>query len=156
MTIHNEYLLIFHFQNTKTTMIRRIILVLLWIPLSISAQKIQITGRVIGEDLEPTQGITIISKEEAFLDITDDKGYFSFEIENPPLYFLALGCMHISQNTYFKSKCNHYELVAVRFDRYTTYKKYIKDQSKIISKAKSLHRKAISKGIYARKRCQKK
>jgi hypothetical protein len=132
-------------------MIIRIILVLLWIPLSISAQKIQITGRVIGEDLEPIQGITIISKEEAFLDITDEKGYFSFEIENPPLYFLALGSMHISQNTYFKTKCNHYELVAVRFDRYTTYEKYIKDQSKNISKAKSLHRKAISKGIYAKK-----
>lgn len=137
-------------------MIKRIILVLLWIPLSISAQKIQITGRVIGEDLEPMQGITIISKEEAFLDITDEQGYFSFEIENPPLYFLALGCMHKSQNTYFRSKCNYYELVAVRFDRYTTYQKYIEDQTKIINKAKRLHRMAISKGIYAKERCQKK
>jgi len=110
----------------------------------------QITGRVIGEDLEALPGIIIFDKDTTEIAKSNFNGYFKFELnkETDKLIFAGVGFEWT--NITIPKNCNTLEVVILLAGvyHYKSNKKVDRIRKKRFDKIPELHLQAYNKGIF--------
>ena len=119
---------------------------------SIYGQK-EITGRVIGEDLEKLPGITVFDKDTVEIASTDLNGYFKLELKNDTDELIFAGVGYEWASITIPKNCDKLELVMIfagTYD-YKSHRKIDRLRKKRFNKIPDLHLKAHINGIFQTK-----